>query len=281
VRPVVLTIAGSDPSGGAGIQADLKTIEAGGGYALSALTAVTAQNSKAVLQVESVPSGLLGLQIDAVFDEFPVAAIKSGMLATSGNVGQVAAAIREHGPRPFVCDPVILSSSGVPLLTDEGVERLRDELVPLATLVTPNASEAERLSGVEVTDVLSAQRAAASMLERGARAVLIKGGHFERDRATDLLVTESRVERFSTSEIAGDGKHGSGCVYSAAIATRLAHGLSLPAAVESAKRFVFSAIAHGLTTGHGPGPADPCFAFGRDDLDVEAPEVVRAVEESR
>jgi hydroxymethylpyrimidine/phosphomethylpyrimidine kinase len=255
--PVVLSVAGSDPSGGAGIQADLGAIAANGGFAATAITALTVQNTRGVLRCEPVEPGLLAAQIDAVLDDLDVAAVKSGMLATAAAVDVLADRLEQRSGLPYVCDPVLLSTSGHPLLDAPGVERLRERLLPRATLVTPNADEAGRIAGHAVRSPDDAERAGRRWLELGARAVLVTGGHLETSAGTDVLVDGSGVQRFEHALVATSTTHGSGCVLASAIATRLALGCTLSEAVREAKAFVTAAMRHGLPLGAGPGPVDP------------------------
>jgi hydroxymethylpyrimidine/phosphomethylpyrimidine kinase len=254
--PVVLTIAGSDSSAGAGIQADLKAISANGGYGASALTAVTAQNTRGVTAAAELDLGLIRAQIDAVFDDLRVAAVKTGMLSSAGVIHIVAKALRDHRPPRYVLDPVMISKTGFPLLQAEAVTALREELLPLATLVTPNVHEARALTGLPVRTPAEAAAAGRRLVEAGAAAVLVKGGHLEEAPAMDVLVTPDGVRVFPGEHVDARHTHGTGCTYSAAIATQLAHGRSLPDAIERAKAYVTEAIRGGLPVGQGIGPTD-------------------------
>jgi hydroxymethylpyrimidine/phosphomethylpyrimidine kinase len=259
VRPTVLTIAGSDCSGGAGIQADLKAIEANRGYAASVITAITAQNTLGVHASQAVSGALVAEQLDAVLADLDVAAAKTGML---GNADVVAAVIRQFRRSPvrhFVCDPVFASSTGTPLLDRPGIDLLVEELIPLATLVTPNVHEAGAISGVTIRNPDDARRAGQALVARGARAVLVTGGHLEHSPGTDTLVTENGCTFLPGELLDLPHTHGSGCTLSATIATLLAHGLELQRAVETSKRFVTDAIRRGLPVGTGAGPTDPFF----------------------
>lgn len=259
MRPVVLTIAGSDPSGGAGIQADIKTIEANGGYAAAAIAALTVQNSRGVERAMTVGSDWIEAQLRAVLEDLPVCAVKSGMLGDGPAVGAVATTLRRYPPEFYVCDPVLRSSSDHALLSPDAVARLKSELLPLATLVTPNVPELEALSGREVCDVEQATSAAMSLIADGAQAVLVTGGHLADRPGTDVLVDARGRELFAGEFIDARQTHGTGCVFSAAIATQLALGLEMAQAIREAKRFVGEAIRHGLTLGAGTGPVDPFF----------------------
>jgi hydroxymethylpyrimidine/phosphomethylpyrimidine kinase len=261
--PIVLTIAGSDSSAGAGIQADLKAIAAGGGYGASVLTAITAQNTRAVTAAVELDPGLIRAQLDAVFDDLQVAAVKTGMLASAPVIETVAKALREYRPPRYVLDPVMVSKTGFPLLQPEAVDALRRELLPLATLVTPNVHEARALAGLPVRTPAEAEAAGRRLVEGGAAAVLVKGGHLDEAPATDVLVTPGGVEVFPGEHVPARHTHGTGCTYSAAIATQLAHGRPLAEAIRRAKAYVTEAIRRGLPVGRGIGPTDHFFYLRR------------------
>jgi len=254
---VALTIAGSDPGGGAGIQADLKTFAMLGVWGTSAVTSVTVQNTEGVTDVADVPADVVGAQIRAVVGDIGADAAKTGMLSSAGIVEAVAAAIEETGVPNLVVDPVFVSKHGHPLLRPDAVEALRHRVVPLATLVTPNLPEAAGLAGfgVETRDDMS--RAARAILALGAGAVLVKGGHLEGSRSDDLFVTPDGEEWLPAERIDTPNTHGTGCVLSAAIAARLARGDDLEAAVRTGKAFVTEAIRHALALGRGIGPVSP------------------------
>ena len=256
MRPVVLTIAGSDPSAGAGVQADLKAIEANRAYAATAVTAITVQNTLGVERVVPLGADLVREQILAVLEDLDVRAVKSGMLGNPAIVRGVAGVLRDRGVENYVCDPVRFSSSGAPLLEEQAVETLRAELIPLAAVVTPNAHEAEALTGVPVRGSADAEQAARLLLGRGARAVLVTGGHFGDRPGADLLVTGTTTEWFETSWIDTPDTHGTGCMLSSAVAAGLAHGLELGPAIRAAKCFVTEALRHGLRIGRGRGVAN-------------------------
>ena len=254
----MLTIAGSDSGGGAGIQADLKVFFALGCHGMSALTALTAQNTVGVSGVHVVPPDFVVAQIDAVATDIGVDAAKTGMLATGEIVVATADAIRANYIDKLVVDPVFISKSRDNLLEPGAVIALRDELLPLATVITPNLYEAGGLlGGEEIIDLDGMRKAAQALHELGPRAVLVKGGHLPGDRAVDVFydgetVTEIEGPRFDTEDT-----HGTGCALAASIAARLAHGDDLPTAVKFAKRFVAGAIEHGLRIGEGYGPVNP------------------------
>jgi hydroxymethylpyrimidine/phosphomethylpyrimidine kinase len=263
--PVVLTIAGSDPSAGAGIQADLKAISANGGYGASVITAITAQNTRAVTAAAEVGLDLIRAQIAAVFEDLDVRAVKSGMLASRGVIEVVADELGRRRPRHYVLDPVMVSKTGFPLLEPEAVDALRRNLLPRATLVTPNTHEAEALAGFPVATLADAERAGRAIVEAGAPAALVKGGHLQDRPGTDVLVTAAGVEVIAGEHLAARHTHGTGCTYSAAIATWLARGLPLAAAVTRAKAYITEAIRGGLPIGHGVGPTDHFFFLGEPD----------------
>lgn len=249
----VLSIAGSDPSGGAGIQADLKTIEAHGLYGMSAITALTAQNTCGVRAVQAVSAALLGQQIDCVFEDIRPDAVKIGMLADADAVRIVAERLRAHQAARIVLDPVLLSSSGHALLRQDALQTLVDRLLPLVALVTPNLAEAQALCGFSVCTRDEMERAAQAIACKTAGGVLIKGGHLRGD-ADDLLWFEGRAHWFHAPRQNSTNTHGTGCTLSSAIACRLAQGKPLPESVAQAKAYLSACIAAGLDLGRGAGP---------------------------
>jgi hydroxymethylpyrimidine/phosphomethylpyrimidine kinase len=252
----VLTIAGSDSGGGAGIQADIKAIQANGAFALSVLTSVTAQNTKAVVTSFDLPLRVIEAQIRAVFDDFTIAAVKTGMLSSKGIVKRVAQLLKELRVQNLVVDPVMVSKSGYPLLKPDAIAMMKTELFPLAALVTPNVYEAELLTGAKIRTVAEAEEAARKIHLLGCRAVLVKGGHLLEERGCDLLFDGSEITPFRSDFIESQNTHGTGCTYSAAIAAQIASGKKLKQAVKEAKAYVTEAIRHGLSIGHGHGPTD-------------------------
>jgi hydroxymethylpyrimidine/phosphomethylpyrimidine kinase len=257
VTAIAVTIAGSDSSSGAGIQADLKTFSALGVYGASVIAALTAQNTRGVSAVLEVPPAFVTAQMDAVFADLAVGAVKIGMLGNAGVVEAVAAGLARHRHLPVVLDPVMVATSGDRLLTPDAVEALRRRLVPLALVVTPNLPEAAALldasqAATEDEMVRQAER----LLALGAKAVLMKGGHGKGAESADLLVTATATVRFAAARIATKNTHGTGCTLAAAIAAGLAKGESLAAAVRAAKDYVTAAIAAAdrLGVGHGHGP---------------------------
>ncbi len=252
----VLTIAGSDSGGGAGIQADLKAITLLGSFGMSALTALTAQNTVAVLAIHEVPLDFIVAQIDAVFSDIGVDAVKTGMLSNARVVRVVADKIAEHKPPIVVVDPVMVAKSGDALLAPDARETLAESLLPLATLVTPNLPEASTLVGWEIGSHEAMRRAAAEIHALGPKYVLVKGGHL-RGEPLDLLFDGSRFHEFRADRVESKNVHGTGCTYASAIATLLAQELPVVEAVAVAKRFITEAIRHGLDLGQGHGPTNP------------------------
>jgi hydroxymethylpyrimidine/phosphomethylpyrimidine kinase len=251
---IALTIAGSDSGGGAGIQADLKTFHQFGVFGTSVIVAVTAQNTQGVRAIEAVSSSLVRAQLDVLAEDLPPAALKTGMLADDALVHLVADAVRANGWGPVVVDPVMLATSGQRLLTQAGESAVRDALLPLAALVTPNLDEAAILTGRPVPDVPAMERAGADLLALGARAALVTGGHLAADPLTDVLVTRAGVRRYRQARLATRSTHGTGCTLSAAVTAGLALGRPLETAVADALDFVHRAIeaAPGLGGGRGP-----------------------------
>ncbi len=255
VPPRLLTIAGSDSGGGAGVQADLKTFAAHGAHGMSAITAVTAQNTREVTAVAELAPEVVTAQIDAVFDDIGVDAVKIGMLSSARLVRAVAGCLERHRPRHVVLDPVMVAKSGDALLRDDAVKALQEELLPLASLVTPNLPEAARLSGLPVGSEDQRLAAARRIGTRG-RAVLIKGGHGEGDEVVDLLVASDVVRRFAHPRLVSTSTHGTGCTLSSAIAARLASGEELAAAVGGAIDYLRGAIEAAFPLGGGHGPVN-------------------------
>ncbi len=254
--PQVLTVAGSDSGGGAGIQGDIKAIQANGGYALSVLTSITAQNTRTITAAFDLPLRVIEAQIRAVFDDFEIAAVKTGMLSSKGIVRRVAGLLKSFDIGNLVVDPVMVSKSGYPLLKPDAIARMKDDLIPLATLITPNIREAEILSGIKIGTLSEAEEAARRICSLGCRSVLVKGGHLLEEPGCDLLFDGNEVALYRTEFIKTQNTHGTGCTYSSAIATQLAFGKPLKEAVEKAKIYVTEAIRHGLVIGHGHGPTD-------------------------
>lgn len=253
---VALTIAGSDSGGGAGIQADLKTFHQFGVYGASAITAVTAQNTLGVRSWQALPIDLVLAQIDAVAEDLPPAAVKSGMLGSAEVVEAVATALVRHAFPAYVLDPVMVATSGDRLLNSDAEQLIGERLLPLAALVTPNLDEAEILSGLAVRTPEEMERAGRALVARGAKAALVKGGHLQGEQVIDVLVTPLGMRQFVRERINTTSTHGTGCTLSAAIVAGLAMGQELEPAVRAALDFVHRAIlaAPGLggEGGHGP-----------------------------
>jgi len=255
MRPkVALTIAGSDSGGGAGIQADLKTFAAHGVFGTSALTAGTAQNTVEVTGIEELSPEIVGLQIDAVATDIGVDAVKTGMLSSRSLIEIVARKLEEHRLEKTVVDPVMVAKSGARLLDPGAVAALAGELLPRALVVTPNLPEAESLVGFPVEDEASILEAAKRIVEMGARAALVKGGHGGGEESVDVLYYRGRFRYYRAPRIATKNTHGTGCTFSAAIAAELALGRELEEAVERAKAYLTKALSTGLELGRGHGP---------------------------
>ncbi|MGB3542234.1 bifunctional hydroxymethylpyrimidine kinase/phosphomethylpyrimidine kinase [Rubrivirga sp.] len=268
--PTALTIAGSDSGGGAGIQADLKTFEAHGVFGMSVVTALTAQNSQEVSGVYDVPAEFVTAQLDTVAADFPVGAVKTGMLASPEVVAAVAEGLTRLRLTPIVVDPVMVSKGGHPLLPDDAVATVATRLIPLADVVTPNAHEAARLTGLEVRTLEDARRAARQILAFGPKAVLVKGGHLDDETdAVDLLLTEHGETLYREERIETPNTHGTGCTYASAIAANLARGLDLEDAVGRARRYLQQAIRHGLALGSGHGPTSHFWFLDGSEADPE------------
>ncbi|TYO97080.1 hydroxymethylpyrimidine kinase/phosphomethylpyrimidine kinase/thiamine-phosphate diphosphorylase [Geothermobacter ehrlichii] len=253
-RGRVLTIAGSDSGGGAGIQADLKTIALLGGYGMSALTALTAQNTLGVSGIHPCPADFVSEQVTAVIDDIGADVVKTGMLYSAEIVACAAGLVERYG-LPAVVDPVMIAKGGAPLLRQDAVATLIDRLLPQTYLLTPNVPEAAALTGIPIEGEKEMERAGEKLLAMGARNVLIKGGHL-RGEAVDLLLTPQGVHRWSCERLAGRNTHGTGCTFSAAIATLLARGEPLPVAVGKAKKFITAAIRTAVDLGRGHGPVN-------------------------
>jgi hydroxymethylpyrimidine/phosphomethylpyrimidine kinase len=254
---IALTVAGSDSSGGAGIQADLKTFAALGVYGASVITALTAQNTQGVTAIHDVPADFIGVQIDAVFSDLDIAAVKVGMLGRSGAIEAVARGLTRHKAKTMVLDPVMVATSGDRLIASDAVGALRRLLIPRALIVTPNLAEAAALSWASpARDEREMEVQARAILSLGARHVLIKGGHGKGADSVDLLIGEGEVVRLSTKRIETRNTHGTGCTLSSAIAAGLANGADVIAAVQAAKSYVTAAIAGAdtLNVGRGHGP---------------------------
>lgn len=246
-----LSIAGSDSSGGAGIQADLKTFAACGVYGTCVVTSITAQNTVTIEQSFELPVELIRAQMDAVFSDFKIGALKTGMLSSSAIVETVAQKLGEVGAKNLVIDPVIISKSGFPLLKSDALENVKSQLLPLATLVTPNIYEAELLTGFSIKTLHDVKRAAEYILGYGCHSVLIKGGHLPGEKATDVLFDGREFRTFDAERINVKGVHGTGCTFSAAITAHLARGEELTEAILHAKEYTTNVIRYSLDVGKG------------------------------
>lgn len=258
-----LTIAGSDSGGGAGIQADLKAMSANGVFAMSVITAVTAQNTEEVTDVFELPPAIIASQLDAIFDDFDVAAVKTGMLSSSAIVDIVVCMLTPQKIANLVVDPVMISKSGHALLQPDAVEAVKVKLLPLALIVTPNVHEAQQLSGIEIRSLADARRAAKVIHQFGSKHVLIKGGHLLNKRATDLLYDGRFFNVLEGEFIETCHTHGTGCTFASALAAHLARGRSVLESAQAAKSYVTEAIRHGLAIGHGHGPTDHFYFLER------------------
>ncbi|XKE94741.1 bifunctional hydroxymethylpyrimidine kinase/phosphomethylpyrimidine kinase [Metaplanococcus flavidus] len=254
----VLTIAGSDSGGGAGIQADIKTFQELGVFGTSTITAVTAQNTCGVHGVYPMPAGAVKAQIDAIGADFAIAAVKTGMLFDAEIIAETAAGIRKHGWCNLVVDPVMIAKGGATLLQEEALEAMRTLLLPLAEVITPNIPEAEMLSGMKIHDAADRREAAEQILAFGAKAVVIKGGHADNPLIAEDYCLDQTGESFvlRSARIHTQQTHGTGCTFSAALTAELAKGEALPEALVTAKRFIQAALSHQLHIGAGHGPTN-------------------------
>lgn len=250
----VLVIAGSDSGGGAGIQADIKTITQLGGYAATAITALTAQNTLGVFGIHDVPDAFIARQITLVLDDIGADCIKTGMLHKASVIRTVADTLGVYPSIPLVLDPVMFAKGGAPLLQPDALDSLKQFLIPRAALITPNIPEAEYLSEMKITSVSDMRKAASRMLDLGCKAVLVKGGHLEGPSLTDILITPKATREFVSPRIASRHTHGTGCTLASAIANGLAEKRTLEDAVSRARDYVQKAIMHapGFGKGHGP-----------------------------
>ena len=253
-----LTIAGSDSSGGAGIQADIKTMTANGVYAMSAITALTAQNTTGVYGILEVTPEFLANQLDCIFTDIRPDAVKTGMVSSSALIEVIAQKLTQYKAKNLVIDPVMVATSGAKLISDEAIETLKGKLLGLATLITPNIPEAQVLSGMDIRTAEDMERAAKAIYEAYGCAVLCKGGHQLND-ANDLLYSKEEARWYHGRRIANPNTHGTGCTLSSAIASNLAKGYSLDEAVERAKAYISGALAAMLDLGKGSGPMNHMF----------------------
>ena len=256
MKKIILTIAGSDTSGGAGVQADLKTITCLGGYGMTVITALTAQNPSKVRGIFSVPGDFVAAQLDALLDDLPVDAVKTGMLPNRECIEIVADRVQRYGLKKVVVDPVMVAASGARLIDEAAAESLVRSLFPLADLVTPNLTEAAVLSGMDIQSPQDMKGAAEIIRNLGPKAVLVKGGHLQSDMVLDVLLDESGFHEFAAQRVPSGAVHGTGCTLASAIATLWAKGFSLSQAVQAAKLFLTKAIQNGIDFGSGPGTPD-------------------------
>ena len=258
-----LTIAGSDSCGGAGIQADIKTMTVNGVYAMSAVTALTAQNTTGVTSIMEATPEFLGDQLDAIFTDIFPDAVKIGMVSSKELIRVIAEKLKQYGAKQIVLDPVMVATSGAKLISDDAVEALKSELIPLASVITPNIPEAEVLSGMKITSPEAMEAAAEKIWREFGCAVLMKGGHQQND-ANDYLYGDEGGTWFYGKRIDNPNTHGTGCTLSSAIAANLAKGLSLSEAVDRAKTYLSGALAAMLDLGKGSGPMNHAFAIGEN-----------------
>lgn len=261
----VLSIAGSDCSGGAGIQADLKTFAAHGVFGMSVIVSVVAENTSRVIAIQDMTPDMVAKQIDAVFEDIEVDAVKIGMLSSAECMEAVAERMERYGPKNIVIDPVMYAKNGSPLMDREAVETLIRRIIPLAGILTPNIPEAEEITGLRIASVRDMERAALKIHGMGAGAVVVKGGHAS-GNALDVLFDGKKLYRFDGERIATKNTHGTGCTFSSAVAARLAEGKSVPEAVREAKAYVTMAILHGLAIGKGNGPTHHFYELYRKGL---------------
>lgn len=255
-----LSIAGSDCSGGAGIQADLKAFSALGTFGMSVITSVVSENTSRVLSVYNMPVDEIKKQIDAVFEDITVDAVKLGMLPTAAIISAAADKLREYKPPFIVCDPVMVATSGDPLSEDGTVFVMKEKLFPIIDLLTPNIPEAEAISGIKIHDEKDMENAAEIIMNMGVKNVLVKGGHLSGD-AVDLLFTADGTKKFVTKRVDSKNTHGTGCTLSSAITANLANGMSMEKAVESAKDYITNAIENSFDVGKGHGPVNHFWKF--------------------
>lgn len=261
----VLTIAGSDCSGGAGIQADLKTFSAHGVFGMSVIVSVVAENTSRVIDIQDITPEMIEKQIDAVFEDIEVDAVKVGMLSTPECMRAVAGKLRQYKPEHVVIDPVMYAKNGCPLMDPSAVDALIESILPLADVLTPNIPEAERITGMEIRSVTDMETAAQKIHDMGCRTVVVKGGHAI-GNALDVLFDGKQMHHFETQRIDTKNTHGTGCTFSSAIASQLALGMDICKAVEKAKAYVTTAITHSLAIGKGCGPTHHFYELYRRGL---------------
>jgi hydroxymethylpyrimidine/phosphomethylpyrimidine kinase len=265
-----LTIAGSDTCGGAGIQADIKSFSANGVYGMSVITAITVQNTQGVFGIQDVNPDIIEKQIEAIFDDIEVDAIKIGMVSKIESINAIASALKKIDKLPpVILDPVMVSKSGFKLLSEDAKETLIKELFPIAEVITPNIPEAEEILGYQITNFEEMYKAAKDLKELGPKYVLVKGGHLEGD-AIDSLFDGEKLISFKQERINTKNTHGTGCTLSSAIAANVAKGMSMVEAVEEAKKYITIAIEHSIELGKGVGPTNHFYELYKNaGLDVE------------
>lgn len=268
----VLTIAGSDCSGGAGVQADLKTFSAHGVFGMSVIVSVVAENTSRVIDIQDITPDMVEKQIDAVFEDIEVDAVKVGMLSSPKCMKAVAGKLRQYHPPYVVIDPVMYAKNGCPLMNPLSVNTLIETVLPLADILTPNIPEAEKITGMQIRSVMDMEAASKKIYEMGCKAVVVKGGHAIGD-ALDVLFDGKQLYHFEAERIATKNTHGTGCTFSSAIASQLALGVDIYKAVEKAKSYVTTAIAHSLAIGKGCGPTHHFYELYQYGLQVKESEV--------
>lgn len=264
-RKKVLNIAGSDCSGGAGIQADLKTFSAHGVFGMSVIVSVVAENTSRVIDIQNIAPDIIEKQIDAVFEDIDVDAVKIGMLSGAECMRAVARKIRQYKPKNIVVDPVMYAKNGCPLMDMNAIDTLIGEIIPLADILTPNIPEAEMIAEMKISSVDDMEQAARKICGMGSEAAVVKGGHAA-GNALDVLFDKDGIYHFETARILTKNTHGTGCTFSSAIASELAKGRSMREAVERAKNYVTTAIKHSLSIGKGNGPTDHFYDLYRNGL---------------
>ncbi|RMH07457.1 MAG: bifunctional hydroxymethylpyrimidine kinase/phosphomethylpyrimidine kinase [Nitrospirae bacterium] len=262
--PQVLTIAGSDSGGGAGIQADLKAMSANGVFALSVITSITAQNTRHIRAIYDLPISIIASQLDAVFEDFEITVVKVGMLSSSAIIHTVGTKLTQYGVSRLIVDPVMVAKSGQPLLQDNAIETLKTQLIPQALLLTPNIHEAQLLANQSIQTLAEARQAAKAIHRLGCQYVLIKGGHLRERPATDLLYDGRFFRMYQSEMVPTTNTHGTGCTYASAIAAHLARGKPLPEAIEAAKAYITQTLRHAIPIGHGQGPVNHFYFLTTD-----------------
>ncbi|BAL00292.1 phosphomethylpyrimidine kinase [Oscillibacter valericigenes Sjm18-20] len=261
----VLSIAGSDCSGGAGIQADLKTFSAHGVFGMSVIVSVVAENTSRVIDIQDITPDMIKKQIDAVFEDIEVDAVKIGMLSTPPCMNAVAEKLRQYQPKNIVIDPVMYAKNGCPLMEPTAVDTLIKTIIPHADVLTPNIPEAEKIADMRISTVADMETAAKEIVAMGCKAIVVKGGHAT-GNALDVLFDGEKFYHFETKRIDTKNTHGTGCTFSSAITSQLAKGLSILEAVQKSKEYVTIAIEHSLAIGHGNGPTNHFYDLYKNGL---------------